>query len=665
MWKKLIALGLVAIGLQVSLGASSGNAYEYEDTPTEVADGIHIPRELTLLEDIPYYVIPNALLNKAEGSLSPQTVKVIEAENHWSGAWNWWKIHTDAGDRWIKTAPWQFDAPPPTTINLMTETSLYAKPSENSKPTAALSPQEVQVVDAEKGWFRNSSGTSDDYNPKKWLKIHTTWLGDQWIHLNLDQIGNFYPADQMSFYANFYWSLTPQMNYQTYQTDGTLSKQFVHVTGKFRTLLGTYYQIETDDGTKWAFGSGQPIIAETKIIKRTKPSALYAYPSSQYEEEPKLIVTGDLPAFEKTYNEYITNYGYDGDWYHIRTAQGEGWFNPTFAEPEDAVAETATIQLNAPITTLFRYPNSGIILNHGQIGPQTLHPAAAWTDPNGIRWFQINSFVGTSWIRLDPFQDRVILKDRESDMLIQSDSSYRGGFNQNEKGAYTDGIESIGYDNKQGEPFLDTAYLARLYHFDLSGPDVAGWWTLKNDSGYAFQIKAGDLQARTLWDGKLAKQLKLSSAPDSSSNQGPPFLSLTDIRNLFGSATSLNIGYKDSKVITLNALLYKINNLQLPPVAADHPLHLSGLIYENRYVEFNSIAPDFQITVKHRDLGVTSTTEQVATMKLLYDLGYSSRLYDISMDHPLQPGMNHLTIRFQVGERIILQRDWDIMNTAK
>lgn len=665
MWKKMIALGIVAIGLQSSLGAPTGNAYEYADTPTEVADGIHIPKQLTLLEDIPYYVIPNALLNKAEGALAPQTVEVIEAEIYWSGGWNWWKIHTDMGDRWIKTAPWQFDAPPPATINLMSETPLYARPSENSQRTAALSPQEVNVVDAEKGWFRNSSGTGEVYNPKKWLKIHTTWLGDQWIHLNLDQIGTLHPADQISYYANTYYNLKPQSDYQTYRTDGTLSKQFAHVTGKFRSLLGTYYQLETDDGVKWALGAGQPIVADTTIIRRTQPSAIYTYPSSQYEEEPKFILTGDLPAFEKTFNEYITNYGYDGDWYHVRTAQGEGWFNPKFAEPEDAVAETATIQLNSPVTTLFRYPNTGIILNHGQIGPQTLHPLAAWTDPNGVRWFQINSFVGKAWIQLSTYMDKVTLKDRESDMVIQSDTSYQGAFYQNEEGAYTFGNESIGYDNKQGEAYLDTAFLARIYHFELTGPDVAGWWTLKNESRYAFQIKAGEPQARTLWDGKLAKQLKLASSPNSPNDQGSLYLSLTDIRTLFGATTSVTMGYNNNKVVTLSSQLYKIGNkLQLPSQADDHQLHLSGLVYENRYLEYNSIKPTLQIKIKNRDSDDTAASESSAAMKFLYDLSYNNGLYDLSLDHPLQPGMNHVTISFQVAERIILQQDWDIMNTA-
>ncbi|NQX62840.1 hypothetical protein [Paenibacillus qinlingensis] len=373
-----------------------------------------------------------------------------------------------------------------------------------------------------------------------------------------------------------------------------------------------------------------------------------------------------MPVFEKTYNEYITNYGYDGDWYHVRTAQGEGWFNPKFAEPEDAVDETAAIQLNSPVTTLFRYPNTGIILNHGQIGPQTIHPLAAWTDPNGIRWYQINSFVGKSWIHLEPFQDRVILKDRESDIVITSATSYQGAFYQNEKGAYTEGNESIGYDDKQGEPFLDTAFLARMYHFDLTGPDVAGWWTLKNDTGYAFQIKTGELQVKTLWNGKLAKQLKLASSPDFSKDQGSPYLSLTDIRTLFGATTSVTRGYNNNKVVTLSAQMYKMkDDLQLPSIAVDTFFHMSGLIYENRYLEYNSITPALQITVKNRDLGETATTEHGAEMKFLYDLSYNNGLYDLSLDHPLQLGMNHLTISFHVGERIILQRDWDIMNTAK
>ncbi|OCT11270.1 hypothetical protein A8709_06230 [Paenibacillus pectinilyticus] len=664
MWKKAVVLGLAGIGLQIALWASPGSAYEYADTPTEVADGIHIPLKVTLLEDIPYYVIPNALLNKAEGSFAPQTVDVIEAESQWSGGGNWWKIHTDIGDRWIKTAPWQIEVPPPTTLTLMDITPLYAKPSDKVEPTAALSPQDVTVVDAEKGWFRNGSGTGDVFNPMKWIKIHTTWLGDQWIHVKLDQIGTFHKADQMSYFSNVYYNLKPQFDYQTYQTDGTLSNQFLHITGKYRSVLGTYYQIETNEGTKWALSGGQPIAAESKTIKRTHPSALYTYPS-QFEDEPKIIVTGDLTVFEKTYSEFPNSYGYEGDWYHVRTAQGEGWFNPRFAEPEDAVTETATLQLNAGITTLFRYPNTGIILNHGQLGPQTLHPVAAWTDPNGVRWFQINTFVGKAWIQIQPYIDRIVLKDRESDMQMIGDTNYSGDFYMNDQGVFTYGNDPIGYDNLQGEPFFDTSFLAGMYHYDIKGPDVEGWWTYTNTSGYAFQIKTGELQARTLWDGHLAKQVTLASAPVIPTKKSSPHLGLTDIRTLLGATTNVFTGYNGNKVVNLSAHQYNISNLQFPSIVENDHAQLSGVIYDGRYDETNSIVQTLQITVKNRDSNESSTTEHVAAMTLLYDLSYHYGLYDISLNQPLKPGMNHLTVVFKVGERILLQRDWDVTSSAK
>jgi hypothetical protein len=58
---------------------SSASASEYADTLTQPADGIYIPKTLTFLENMPYYVIPNPLKNDPEGTFAPQTVNVIEA----------------------------------------------------------------------------------------------------------------------------------------------------------------------------------------------------------------------------------------------------------------------------------------------------------------------------------------------------------------------------------------------------------------------------------------------------------------------------------------------------------------------------------------------------------------------------------------------------------
>lgn len=657
MWKKAISLGLLGLGLQLSLWASLGNAYEYADTPTAAADGIHIPQKLTLLEDIPYYVIPNALLNKAEGSFSPQTVDVIEAEVNWATSPNWWKIHTAIGDRWIKTAPWQIEAPPPPTISLMAETPIYAKPSEKIEPSAALSPQNVTVVDAEKGWFKQES---NDYNPKKWIKIHTTWLGDQWVHLHLDQIGSYQPIDQMAFYSNIYYNLKPHIDNQTYQYDGILSNQFLHQIGQFHSILGSYYEVGTDGGTKWALADGLHVIPETKTLTRTHPSPLYTYPSPY--EVPMLVLAGDLQVFEKI-NKEASNDSV-GEWYHVRTDQGEGWFNPTFAEPEDATIETATIQLYSAVTRLYRYPNTDISLENGQLGPQSIHPLAAWTAPNGIRWFQINSFVGQAWIQLEPREDRLVLKDRASDMQMKGDSSYQGAFYKKD-GNYTYGTETIGYD-MQGQPYFNSAFLASLYPFNLTGPDVEGWWTLTNATGYSFRIKAGELKARTLWKGNIAKIVTLAAPPASSDNDGSPLLSLADIRTLFGITSMVS---RDNAEVLLSARQYDVAPFQLPTIANGTHAHLSGLLYETTYSysnnSSNAISQTLQITVADRDTGEPLNTTNVAAMKLLYNLNMYTGLYDISLDQPLKPGINHLSVVFKVGERIILQRDWDVTGPAQ
>ncbi|WP_237762787.1 hypothetical protein [Paenibacillus sp. A3] len=118
---------LLGIGLSLA-SAVHGKASEYADTPTEPADAVRIPRTLTLLQDTPYYVIPNALVNKTEGAFSPQTVEVIEAETRWAEMPNWWKIRTTFGDRWIKTEPVNIDVLPPSKITLMENTPIYTKP---------------------------------------------------------------------------------------------------------------------------------------------------------------------------------------------------------------------------------------------------------------------------------------------------------------------------------------------------------------------------------------------------------------------------------------------------------------------------------------------------------------------------------------------------------
>ncbi|MBE1444303.1 hypothetical protein [Paenibacillus sp. OAS669] len=659
MWKKIVILMLFGVGMHLGLLTVPGNAYEYADTPTEPADGIFIPKQLTIIENMPYYVIPNALRNKPEGTLAPQTVEVVEAEVYWATSGNWWKIHTDIGDRWIKTAPWQIEVPPPPILHLMSETPLFAKPSEAGGQTVALSPQEVAVVDAEKAWFRQAEG---DYNPKRWIKIHTTWLGDQWVHLHLDEIGNLQPLDQRVFYPRINYNSKPHVDYITYQYDGYLTSSFVHQTAKFRSVLGSAYQFETTQGLKWAFGPGMIIATDKQILKREKPSPLFAYPDAMAE------IAATIPADDLNVVETTTNsdapWGPE-NWYHVKNDQAEGWFSPTYAEPEDAVDDTASLDLKASSTAIYRFPNTRITLDNGQIGSQTVYPLAAWNAPSGTRWYKINSFVGQGWIEVNPYLDHVVLKGRENDIQIRSKTSYQGVFYQNESGVFTYGSETIGGMLK-GEPVFRSAFLAGLYHYDLSGPDSEGWWTFKNADGYAVQLKAGVPTAKTFWNGKLANTVKLTEAPaaDPDSKQGAPLISLTHLRVLFGVTTAYNdkVSYGD-KNVTLSTTEYDISSFDLPVNAnAAAKLHLSGLLYKELYTDEKAIVPQLQIVVNNNDRedADSQSSIQLEQMKRLYNLGYQYGLLDIGLDVLLKPGVNHLTIQCKVGERIFLQRDWDV-----
>lgn len=656
MWTKVVLIALSGAAIQITLLASAGYAYEYADTPTEPADGFFIPKKLTFVEKMPYYVIPNTLKNAPEDSFSPQTVEVIEAEVHWATSGNWWKIHTDFGDRWVKTAPWQIEVPPPATIRLMSETPIYARASEAGGPTAALSPQEVTVVDAEKSWFRQAEM---DYNPKRWIKIHTTWLGDQWVHLHLDEIGALQPLDRTVYFPSVYYRSSPHMDYITYQYEGLLTKMFVHQTAKYRTLLGSSYQFDTEYGPKWSFAPSMPIISDKKTIKRKQPSPLFAYPDSTSEIVTELP-PGDLNVIETTLND--DGYSIHEEWFHVKNEQAEGWYSPTYAEPDGTVDDTMTIQLRGHVTSILRYPNTRISLNNGQIGSQTLHPLAAWTAPDGTRWYKIDTFVGQGWIQLDPYQDSVILKGRENDAQIRSTMLYQGAFYQNDSGIFTFGSESIG-KILNGEPHFSASFLAKQYHYDLTGPDTDGWWSLKNKDGYAFQIKVDEKTSKTFWNGALTSEVNLASSPIATSEAKlPPLLSLSDVRKLLGATTAYNdkVVYGD-KNVTLSSREFEIAGFNLPAAADGSGLHLTGLLYENSYLDSGAISPDLQILVKRQDTDDNDLANiQLAKVKQLYKLGYNFPVYDVTLQFPLKPGINHLSLVFKVGERILDKKDWDV-----
>lgn len=102
------------------------------------------------------------------------------------------------------------------------------------------------------------------------------------------------------------------------------------------------------------------------------------------------------------------------------------------------------------------------------------------------------------------------------------------------------------------------------------------------------------------------------------------------------------------------------------PVAVDgNRLHLSGLLYENTYIEAGTQSAEMTIQVKRNDAAPDVPVESYkAAVKRLYGLGMNVDVFDVTLDAPLLPGSNPLTLEIKVGDRIIYKKDWEVTAPA-
>ncbi|PUA36698.1 hypothetical protein C8Z91_25325 [Paenibacillus elgii] len=644
---------LLGIGLSLA-AAVHGYASEYADTPTEPADAVRIPRTLSLLQDTPYYVIPNALVNKAEGAFSPQTVEVIEAETRWAEMPNWWKIRTTFGDRWIKTEPGNIDVPPPSKITLMENTPIYAKSGTQLQPSAVLSPQQVEVVGAEKQWFYSPK---HDENELKWLKIRTSWLGDQWIRLPLKQIGSYYSHTKKKYYGTAEFSSVPLWNHSV---DSSASRrqirdQIFTETGEFQTPLGSFYQVETPDGTSWTHYPGEFVAEANETITRRQSAPLYPSPSP-YSGKPNVAAPQSLTVFEKI--EATPVRSSEGTWYHVRANEGKGWFNPKYADPEDAKPDNTEIDLQSDKTWLYQYPDSTQLLNYGVLGPQKIHTSSAWTAPNGVRWFQIPTFLGNAWINLNPTRDRLQLPGREQDMQISGEISHKGAIYKTDN-TLTFGDKKVGYE-RDSELFFHSGVVAKMYQYTVSGPDQENVWTFAHPSGYSFRIKTGEKKAVISWKSEPRRSVILSAAPVASTDQEAPDLRIDEMRTLLGASTEVMPNHSS---VYLSSAEYTLGAFNPPTEVKGNLLQLSALCYDAGSPQPNEVGNRLKIYVYDRSSDALSdsyASAAVASEELLFSFDMYRALYDLSLKKPLQPGVNRLTAVFKVGERIIFEQDFDV-----
>ncbi|WP_282937963.1 hypothetical protein [Paenibacillus sp. RC67] len=188
-WTKAL-IGTIFSLLTFMVTSITANA---EMFPTDTPESGRVPSEITLLANTPYYDKYENSGGPPEGVLAPQVVQVVIGGMPWSSQYNWWKIHTKFGDKWINVQSKNLDVPPPKSVSLLENTPIYANPEADEEPTAILSPQDVDVVGSQKQWF---AANGYDDNTMKWLQIHTTWLGDQWIRIPLNRIGNVHELDE-------------------------------------------------------------------------------------------------------------------------------------------------------------------------------------------------------------------------------------------------------------------------------------------------------------------------------------------------------------------------------------------------------------------------------------------------------------------------------------
>lgn len=271
----------------------------------------------------------------------------------------------------------------PKTITLLHETKLYAAPDEASPSGAALAPQDVETVEAEGDWYNPFHGE------KKWVKIKTSWLGDQWVHIDSHEIGWLVPKDEfLDVTGDMPLYNEPEYGY----TGAVLAGQIVHAKGIFyRHLQMPTWLLDTWLGDKWFTPYNNLVIegvtkATYETVTLQGEASLFAAPDNQpYIPNAATIAPQTLKAIAR-----------HGDFYKVVASEGKtGWVSTRFSQPPVVEPMDADIPLTEP-TWLYAYPNLQSL--QSRLAPQTVHAKGNVQDEWGNTWLQIPTWMGHAWI---------------------------------------------------------------------------------------------------------------------------------------------------------------------------------------------------------------------------------------------------------------------------
>ncbi|KIL39444.1 hypothetical protein SD70_19925 [Gordoniibacillus kamchatkensis] len=656
---------LIALTMAGLLGKPAGTSADFMAQGPYSPDGLRIPGTIELLSDTAYYPAQDTPDDEPEGWFAPQTVKVIETYGAWSiGAANW-KIETMFGPRWIRPKPWEIDIAPPERIVLLADTPLYGKKSERGGPVATLAPQEVEVAGAEKQWFY-----TNDPSSKAWIQIRTSWMGDLWAHIPVNQIGTIQAVNKTVYYNGLSGNkeleaaVHPERAKPDYATPGE-----TRVIKQYTTIYDRYFLVETEQGPLWTWQNGVAIAPADETLDVAAEIPLFSEPANK---ELAVISGEKVAVFEKItqplwYGRGPYEIWHFSSWYHVKTSKGTGWINLLYGEPADAVKVHWNISIHGD-RMLMRYPGVPYTSSALLLRNQEADVNAVWTLPDGTIWLAVTAEGHKGWI---PFhiwdQDRLLDLDAGTELQIQAQYPQQLAIQADSRGILTlDQDIRTGYA-KEGVDVLNLKAVAEKLGYKETSADNERSAVRYGRGDYSFVLHNGKSSAEIYWKDVLEKTVALGSAP--AQQEGEWYLRQPDVRQLFGLSPipwSGHALYEGSYTVELGKLPAKITggSAQLHAFLYD-----SQVSWKQKNLK-DALQPRLTIE-ENNDLGGNghaSSIEIFPAGKPVTD-DTVTQLYRLNASRPLAPGAHDLSLVLRVGERIVWKQlgmwTWSKMIRAK
>lgn len=645
------AFGLVGFVSQAAADTIYGGSYAPE--------GLRFPAEIKLLADTPYYAEADTYSTNPEGTFGPQTVHVLETESAWSIGEATWKIETMFGPRWIRPKPWEIEIAPPKRITLFEETPLYRSQSTKNGAVTALSPQEVEVTDAEKQWFY-----TNDPNSKAWIKVHTSWLGDLWALIPIKQIGTVHNVQRKAYYSNLpsKSELGTAMGISQQQMEWAkpIGGDF-EILHEFTTIYERAFEVQTDQGAVWTLDKGVTILPTDEQLKLVRETPLFSTAFGAFTKENAVLTNETVTVFEKIVEPLWTGRGpysvwHNSTWYHVRSSKGTGWVNKLVGDPESAVPVHWKVAIKDS-KELYRYPDLPFNDTTLLLRNQTMEATEAWNPPNGgSMWLKVHVDNRTGWI---PYwnngQDDVW--DEDSQTIAHAANAGLNVFGtvitaQDNLQFFTG--ERVGYTEK-GQSYLSLKQLAERLHYEISTATGKDEVTLTRGE-YAFDLQANLSSAVVHWKAGEGRTVSLENPVVL--NEDGWYMNLKDVLALFG--LTQGFAEKDYSILESN---YSVREADTQVSVNNGRLELQAFVDDwiGREDYKAGKMPPLQLTIiEDGDDGGVEHISEVKGIVNQPDPSSAVTLFSLKTSRPLAVGTHQVDVVLRIGERIIWSKSIEI-----